>query len=125
MIKPAKIVARIRAVRIGTFMAYSRLYIKERPRRSGWGLATGLTTWLGAGVIVWLAAPNVWLEIIVVGLAAFGGWLAFSWLTGNKRVGLSITVAIVGILVLKRVGWLNGLTGGTLLLISGLISLIN
>lgn len=78
-----------------------------------------------SGIVVWRIPPiNIWVELGVGCLLTFTLILTVSWLTGSAKRGVQIALALVGLLVMSRLGILDWPTFGLWLVVAGLLSLI-
>ena len=89
------------------------------------GLIIALLCFAFAVTIIFFTSPNAFLEILIICLLGFGSWLLLAWITKNNKKSFLYICLLIAALVLQRFRLLNWLTVGTLLVISGLISLIN
>ena len=95
----------------------------KRPLLSLIVTAIGLAV---VGVIIYFVPPNsTWIEVGVLLLIALTSFLGASWLLGNIKRGVQVTLALLGLLILQRFGFLNLLTLGIWVLVIGLLSLVN
>lgn len=99
--------------------------VKQRHYRSIWGLAGGIGLLAAAGVIVWKVEPVWWTEILFVSLVWLGNLILWRFVTNTRKWGWVIATGICGLLILNRLGWLDPVTLGLVLVFLGLISLIN
>lgn len=78
------------------------------------------------GVIIWKIPPLNWsVEAAVIMLLAISGWLAASWIIGQRKWATLLVLFLAVILVMNRWGILNWITLGLWISVVGLISLIN
>lgn len=95
----------------------------KRPK-TGWLVAT--LAWIMWILVILLLPPvNLGVELVMVGSLAIAVFFTVTIMGKNRKVGLVITVGVVGMLALRRLGWLDLLSGGIVLIILGLITLIN
>lgn len=99
---------------------------KNRRFKPVWGRIAIAGLWAGVIGIIFGATPGVWwTEVPMVIMLFWAMFLTAAQVTKKTRWGLIGALAIVGILILRRMQLLDFLTGGILLVILGLISLIN
>lgn len=97
-----------------------------RAKRPILSLLIALTSLVGLGLVIWKVPPqNFWVEALVIILTTLSLTLFLSWLIGNTKHGVRIALAIVGLLLLRRLDILNWLSVGLWIAAFGLISLVN
>ena len=88
-------------------------------------LIIALLAWTGVGLIVWKLPPVWWSELLVISLLSLALVLVVSWGIGKRKLGIMLAMALVGLLIMRRLQILDWLTLGLWLMVVGLISLIN
>lgn len=76
-------------------------------------------------VIGWLPPLNTGVELLMVVLLTIAVFFMVTLAGKSKKMGVIVTMGIVGMLILRRFGWLDLLSGGIVLVLLGLITLIN
>ena len=98
------------------------IHVKKRPLVS---LIITLIGWLGLASILWYIPPSsVMVEIIVMTALLLVVFMTLSWLIGNTKKGLVLTLVIIVLLVMRRLNILDWLNFGLVLGLLGLINLI-
>lgn len=97
----------------------------KKKRRSYLGFLVAGVLWVGVVLLVLGTMPgNLWWEAIVTTIANLALFMTIANLTKSPKWGVIVTIAVVGGLVLNRLGLLNTWSAGGLLVILGLCSLI-
>ena len=96
-----------------------------RVKRLILSLIIALLAWTGVGLIVWKLPPLWWSELLVMSLLSLALILTVAWGIGKRKLGIMLAMALVGLLIMRRLQILDWLTLGLWLVIVGLISLIN
>lgn len=101
-------------------------YTSDPKKRQIAALIIAAMVILANGYLVVMIPPNnIWVEVVAVLLFAIWMFLVASWIAKNKRWGGVVTIATLYLLIMNRIGYLNWISFGVLLVLVGLISLIN
>jgi hypothetical protein len=97
-----------------------------RAKRPILSLLISLMGLVGVGLVIWTVPPGNWfVELLLLLLLSITLVLISAWLIGNTKRGVQVAIVVMGILIMRRLGILDGLTLGLWLIVVGLISLIN
>jgi hypothetical protein len=97
-----------------------------RAKRPLISLVIAAIAMIALGLVIWKIPPSSGLvELAATILLAISLLLGGSWVIGNSKRGIQVTLAIVGLLLMRRLGILDLLTVGMWLIVVGLISLVN
>ncbi len=97
-----------------------------RAKRPLISLLIAAVAWLALGLVIWKIPPTSGLvELAAAILLAISLLLSGSWVIGNSKRGIQVTLAVVGLILMRRFGILDILTMGMWLIVVGLISLVN
>lgn len=99
---------------------------KNRRFKIGAAVLVTLGLWCAAAGLIVFVRPGVWwAEVPVVTIVLLAVWFTATLVSKRARWGAGVAALTIGLLILRRLDWLDFLTGGLLLLVVGLITLIN
>ncbi|MEK9200722.1 MAG: hypothetical protein AAB909_01975 [Patescibacteria group bacterium] len=101
-------------------------YNADPKKRQIVGLCIAAVVFVVSLILIFKLPPgNMWVETGVMILVAIWIFFLSAWICKSKKWGGVVTLAILYLLIMNRIGYLNWISFGVLLVLVGLISLVN